>query len=360
MSDDPARLRVHVVSSSGALGGAELALLTFLEHRPADVAATATVIGPGPLAAALAAAGVPAEQSSELAGRPSPLAALRFTLALARRLRRERPDAVWLAGQKAAMLGAPAARLARMPAVWHKVDFTRDALLARPLAALAGRVIAVSEAAAAAVPARRVLGVVGPPVRLPEDLRAQPDPARPAIGTLGRLVAYKGHDRIVRAAALLTPPPRVVLAGAPEQPGYEDELRALAAQLGVEVELPGFVEPAAVLRDLTVFVNATYVDEHGYGREALSGAMIEASWVGLPVVAVAGGGTAEGLRDGETGTLVAAAEPELLATAIGRYLADPALTARTGEAGAAFARERFAPAPAAERLFALLSSSARS
>src|SRR4051812_49721000 len=137
-------MNVHVVASSGELGGAELALLTFLEHRPQDVAATATVIGEGPLAAALERAGVPAEQHPELTGRPAAPAALRFSRALARRLRAERPDVVWLAGQKAAALGAPAARLARVPAVWHKVDFTRDDLLARPLGALAGRVIAVS------------------------------------------------------------------------------------------------------------------------------------------------------------------------------------------------------------------------
>jgi glycosyltransferase involved in cell wall biosynthesis len=359
-------MRVHVVASTGELGGAELALVTFLEHRPADVAAEASVIGSGPLAGALEAAGVPAAESHALSGRPSPLAAARFAAGLRTRLRAQRPDVVWLVGQKAAVLGAPAARLARVPAVWHKVDFTRDGLVARPLAALAGRVVAVSEAAAAAVPRRRVLGVVGPPIRLPADLRAAPDPATPAIGTLGRLVPYKGHDRILRAAALLSdahPALRVVLAGsgAREHPGYEGELRALAAELGLgdRVELPGFADPAEVLGGLTVFVNATYVDEHGFGREALSGAMLEASWAGLPVVAVAGGGTAEGLVDGETGTLVADADPALLAAAIEPFLDNPALATRTGAAGAAFARERFAPGPAAERLFALLRPSAR-
>jgi glycosyltransferase involved in cell wall biosynthesis len=354
-------MTIHVVTSSGELGGAELALLTFLEHRPAGIEVSATVIGEGPLAARLEAIGVQAGTAEALTGRPSPLAAARFTAALARRLRAAPPEVVWLAGQKATVLGAPAARAARVPAVWHKVDFTRDALLARPLAALAGRVIAVSEAAAAAVPRKRVLGIVGPPVALPEDLHTAPDPAAPAIGTLGRLVPYKGQDVIIRAAALLEPRPRVVLAGgaAREHPGYEGELRALAAELGVDVDLPGFADPAAVLGSLTVYVNATHRDEQGFGLEALSGAMLEASWVGLPVVAVAGGGTAEGLIDGETGTLVSAADPGLLAGALKRYLDDPALAARHGSAGAAFARERFAPQPAAERLFGLLRSSAR-
>lgn len=357
-------MRIHVVTSSGELGGAELALLTFLQHRPPGVEVTATVVGEGPLVERLAALGVApgagGALGATLAGRPSPLAAARFTAALAGLLRAQRPGVVWLAGQKAAVLGAPAARVAHVPAVWHKVDFTRDALVARPLAALSGRVVAVSEAAAAAVPRRRVLGVVGPPVALPDDLRAAPDPARPAIGTLGRLVPYKGQDLIVRAAALLDPAPRVVLAGGParEHPGYERELRALADELGVELELPGFAEAADVLRGLSVYVNATHRDARGFGLEALSGAMLEASWAGLPVVAVAGGGTAEGLVDGATGTLVAQPDPAQIADAVGRYLDDPQLAARHGTAGAAFARERFAPGPAAERLFALLSASA--
>jgi phosphatidylinositol alpha-1,6-mannosyltransferase len=94
----------------------------------------------------------------------------------------------------------------------------------------------------------------------------------------------------------------------------------------------------------------------GFGLQGLSGAMLEASWVGLPVVATRGGDTVEGMRDGVTGTLVEAADPAGLATALGTYLRDPELARRTGQAGRRFTRERFvAPAPASARLFEVLS-----
>jgi glycosyltransferase involved in cell wall biosynthesis len=82
--------------------------------------------------------------------------------------------------------------------------------------------------------------------------------------------------------------------------------------------------------------------------------MLEASWVGLPVVATRAGGTPEGVDDGVTGTLTKPGDPAALASAIAPYLRDRALARRTGEAGARLARERFAPATAALRLFAAL------
>jgi phosphatidylinositol alpha-1,6-mannosyltransferase len=109
-----------------------------------------------------------------------------------------------------------------------------------------------------------------------------------------------------------------------------------------------------LLPTLDVLVNATHRDRQGFGLEGLSGAMLEASWVGVPVVATDGGGTAEGLVDGVTGTLVASPEPERLAAAIAPYLRDRELNERIGEAGRAFAREHCDPARASTRLFGLL------
>jgi phosphatidylinositol alpha-1,6-mannosyltransferase len=214
---------------------------------------------------------------------------------------------------------------------------------------------------------RKVVAVVGPPVRLPGDAAVTPAVAPSAIGTLGRLEPVKGQERIVRAAALLSdefPDLRVVLWGeeSPAWPGYAGELRALAAELGLgeRVELPGYTDDAvAALGRLTVFVTATWRDERGYGWEGLSGAMLEAAWVGLPVVAARGGGTAEGLVDGVTGTLVDGADPALLARAIAPYLRDPTAARAAGAAGRAWVRERFAPEPAAGRLFGALASVAR-
>ena len=60
-----------------------------------------------------------------------------------------------------------------------------------------------------------------------------------------------------------------------------------------------------------------------------------------PVVATPVGGTPELVVDEETGLLVPPRDPERLAAAIGRVLADPELATRLGEAGRRRAAESF-------------------
>jgi glycosyltransferase involved in cell wall biosynthesis len=358
-------MRVLAVSSYGFLGGGELSMAEFIANRPAGVEVEALLVEDGPLRAHLRERGVPTWVASGYGGRPSPARAARFTRSLRLLLGETGPDVVWATGLKAASMAVSACRIARVPIVWHKIDFSLDETLTRPLASAVNGVVSVSDAVAQALgPAlrrRRLLAVVGPPVRLSLDLRV--DPAEPpAIGTLATLTPIKGQRHIVQAAGALLgefPQLRVVLAGgaAPNHPEYPGELRTLAEDLGLgeRLELTGFVQDVeAVLRRLTVFVNATYRDQHGFGWEGLSGAMLEASWAGLPVVATRGGGTAEGLRDGVSGTLVEPADPAALAAAIAPYLRDCELARRTGEAGWRFTRERFAPRVAAARLFGAL------
>ena len=361
-------MKVLAIASHAGGGGAELTFAAFLRHRPADVEARVLVLGEGPLVGMLAGQGDAPRTVAGYDGRPTAARVARFTRELRGIIRSECPDVVWAMGVKAAILSAPAGRLTRVPVVWHKVDFSYDRSLARPTAAAVRGVVGVSEAVLAGLGPfrRRRLGVVFPPVTLPADLARDPGRESNRIGMLGRLTPYKGLDPVIRAAALLRdrfPGLRVILAGeeAPEAPGYRDRLAALAAEVGIAdaVELPGFVDPQDLLPTLDALVNATHRDERGFGLEGLSGAMLEASWVGVPVVATRGGGTAEGLIDGVTGTLVDAAAPQRLADAIGRYLADRELNERVGEAGRSFARERCDPARASARLFELLSGVAR-
>ncbi|MGI8511013.1 MAG: glycosyltransferase family 4 protein [Solirubrobacteraceae bacterium] len=357
-------MRVLAVASYGTLGGAELALVEFLEHRPADVEPHSLLVEDGPLRARLAERGVPVWTAAGYEGRPGPADMGRFSRSLAPLLRELGPDVVWAVGLKAATLAAPACRLTRTPLMWHKVDFSLDGRVTKPLGLAVNGVVSVSEAAAEALgplKGRRLVDVVGPPVPLPRDLRVVPQESPPAIGTLGRLIPIKGQHHIIRAAALLCeefPDLQVVLAGegSPAYPDHPAALRELARETGLRdrVEFAGFVDPASALARLTVFVNATYRDEQGYGWEGLSGAMLEASWAGLPVVATRAGGTAEGVRDGITGTLVDEADPAQLAAAIGPYLRDHELARRIGAAGAAFARGHFAPEVVAARLFSAL------
>lgn len=360
-------MKVLAISSYGGLGGAELHLATFAEYRPPDVMIEALVLQPGPLADRLAALGIPT-WTAPYGARPDLARVARFTRPFARLLRESTPDVVWAKGQKAALLAAPACRLLGVPLVWHKVDFSFDRQLAVPLAAASDGVIGVSRAVLAALgPLRRarVLGVAGVPVRLPLDTIARADPERPVITSLARLVPYKGLHHVIEAAAELRdefPALRVVLAGGEvaEYPEYRQRLVDLAEARGIgeQVDLPGFVDdPVSLLERTTVFVSATYRDEQGFGWEGLPGAVLEASWVGVPVVATRAGGTLESVHDGETGTLVDS-DAEL-APAIASYLRDPELAARRGAAGRDFARARCAPYPASERLFAMLRTAAR-
>ena len=354
------------IASSGELGGAELSLLTFLARRPPRIEPSVLILGDGPLRERLVALGVPVLTEPGLAARPTARTAAGFAFRLRRVLRELRPQVVWAVGIKAATLSVGPCRTARTPMLWHKVDLSHDGRVARALAAASSGVVAVSEATAAGLGGdRHLLGVVGPALELDPDLVAEPDPEHPVIGSVGRLVPYKGHHLVVASAGLLLdefPGLRVVLAGPPDpkHPEYAAQLDRAIADAGLDgrVELPGFVPVATVLRRLSVYVNATYRDERGYGLEGLGASMIEASWAGVPVVAAAGGGVEEVVVPGTTGTVVPSPEPELLADAVRAYLRDPELAARTGAAGRALVRDRFDPGKTVERVVALLDQAA--
>jgi glycosyltransferase involved in cell wall biosynthesis len=362
-------VKVLAIASYGRLGGAELAMTEFLAHRPPGVDVAAVVIGSGELAQKLAAADVAAWQAVDLDGKPSPSDLAAFARGLSRVIERERPDVVWAVGRKAAIMAVPTSSHRHIPLVWWKVDFSLDHLVAKPLARAVDGVVSVSQAAAEAIGPRlrqaKLLGVVGPPVALDEAVRARLDPSGHVVGTLGTLMPIKGHHVLLRATAHLVAEfgeLQVRIGGGParEFPHYGAELGELAAELGVSdhVQWLGFTDAATFLEQLNVYVNAT--GRHGaYGFEGLSGAMLEASWAGVPVVATRGGGTPEGMVDGVTGTLVEPDDPQALAAAIAGYLRDPDAAARAGQAGREFARQRFAPRHVAEAMFGYLESVAR-
>ena len=69
--------------------------------------------------------------------------------------------------------------------------------------------------------------------------------------------------------------------------------------------------------------------------------IVEAMASGKPVVASAHGGPTEIVRDGETGLLVPPNDPDALADALARLIADPALRRRMGAAGRRRAVKRY-------------------
>jgi glycosyltransferase involved in cell wall biosynthesis len=356
-------VRVLFVFSTGQPGGAELAVLPALRHRPADVVAHAVLLSPGPFERELEA------ESLSTAAAPAANTTLCARARLVRWVDRElaafRPDVIHAVGNKAALASLLPGRRRRVPLVWHKMDFWYDRRGAGMLARQCRMVVAVSAAVGKVVPQDRVR-IVYPAIRLADELGPDASRSPVTVGSVGRLEPTKGHHRIVEAAGRLRaefPDIRVVIAGAvPHAPGYAARLMDTARAAGIadRLEVLGHVERVEdVLQRLAVFVSASYRDERGRGGEGLSVALAAASWSGLPVVATLSGGTPEQVVDGVTGILVPPEDPERLAAAMAHFLADPAAAEAAGRAGAALARERFGPREVARQLFAVLRECAR-
>jgi glycosyltransferase involved in cell wall biosynthesis len=147
---------------------------------------------------------------------------------------------------------------------------------------------------------------------------------------IGRHVAVKGIDVLLRAWALLQRPTglRLILAGnGPEH----DKLQALAHDLGVRdsVDFPGAVSNVPeILAGSGLYVQASH-------QEGLPNAVLEAMASGLAVVATRVSGHEDVVQHGSTGLLVERDNPEALAAAMQALLDDPGLRWRMGKAGRA-------------------------
>ena len=87
--------------------------------------------------------------------------------------------------------------------------------------------------------------------------------------------------------------------------------------------------------------------------EAFPLAILEAMLAGLPVVATDVGSVAEAVTDGETGLIVPPDDPEALAAALERLLADGELRARFGRSARARAELQFTSSALARNFEAL-------
>jgi glycosyltransferase involved in cell wall biosynthesis len=150
------------------------------------------------------------------------------------------------------------------------------------------------------------------------------------IGYVGRLQTGKGVFDLLAAFRLLAarmPDSHLVLVG--EGPDA-DGLRSRVArwQLAGRVHLAGYqADPWPWHRAFDCLVLAS--PEH----EGISQSLRQAMFAGCPVVATNVGGSAEVIRDGETGLLVPPADAQRLAEALERVLHDPvASAARAGRA----------------------------
>lgn len=146
-----------------------------------------------------------------------------------------------------------------------------------------------------------------------------------AIGFLGRVVMEKGLPEFAETMKALTRrgvPHKVLVLG-------DGPARGWFAEQVPEARFAGYLKGAELGRwvaGMDVFFNPSITETFG-------NVTLEAMACGVPVVAARATGSTTLVRDGETGTLVPPGDTDGFADAIQRYVEDPALRRRHGDAG---------------------------
>jgi glycosyltransferase involved in cell wall biosynthesis len=170
---------------------------------------------------------------------------------------------------------------------------------------------------------------------------------------------FKGIEYLVRATAILQsqwPGLRVVSIGGP--PAYHPETRERLLEerrrCGVESAFE-FMGPQdsdtvrAMLQRTKVFALPSIIDDEGH-MDGLPIALLEAAASGLPMVSTAVAGIPDIVVDGVTGIIVPQRDPEALAEAISRLLADPNLRERMGQAARQLVEGEFSREVSGQRM----------
>jgi glycosyltransferase involved in cell wall biosynthesis len=171
--------------------------------------------------------------------------------------------------------------------------------------------------------------------------------AEPTVCMVANFSEYKDHTSVIEAMARVrqqVPDARLVLVG------HDIGTLAASQRLVAERGLAGSVtfvtdtdDPLPYVAGSDVCVLASTLNE------GISNAILEYMALSKPVVATAGGGTAEVVVNGETGILVPSHAPAALADQVVALLTSPARAVQLGQAGRhrvvrAFSREHMVQA----------------
>jgi glycosyltransferase involved in cell wall biosynthesis len=212
---------------------------------------------------------------------------------------------------------------------------------------LARRLTRLAPEAASRLSVVRMGAEIGPPPepgaaeRLRDELGAR---GRTVALFLGRLIAVKGVDVLVDAAAL-APGVDVWIAG--DGPDLE-RLRERARAAKLRVSFLGRIDRRRrrlALEACDAVVVPSRIEPNGRA-EGSPVVCAEGLAAGRPVVATKTGGIVEVIEDGRTGLLVPPDDPDALARALERLAADAALGARLRAGAEAASREVSAEATA--------------
>ena len=184
---------------------------------------------------------------------------------------------------------------------------------------------------------------------LPEHEVSVPSRDEPIVLGIGRIVAEKGMDYLVRTFAKIRHRAKLIIVG--EGPALES-LKSLAQELEVSdrISFPGWLphdKLAAFYRQCAVVVVPSVAPE-SFGMVG-----IEAMSYGKPVLAFDVGGISDWLQHGETGFLVPPRDEAGLREKINTLIERPELAEQMGEKARKAAIERFSPKRHVERLISV-------
>lgn len=340
-------------------GGGELMLLDLLRQAEhSGITWRLVVFEEGPLVEQARALGI--DTTVVTAGRLRHVHRYVQTVFTLARLART-ADAVFSWMPKAQLYGAPAAVLARKPALWFQLAVPRRTAWLDVVTNLlpASGILTLSkegQAAQARMWPHRRTRLVYPGVDLGRfDPAAAPGsrdaretlglpPDVPIVGVVARLQRWKGIHLLIEAllsVAQAFPGTVAVIVGGSHalEPGYEPELHWIAEQLGVAEQ----VIFAGLRTDIPLWLSAMDVVVHPAADEPFGISVVEAMAMRKPVVASDSGGPLEIIEDGENGLLFRTGDAAQLAEAIMRLLADPERAALIG-ANASARAEAFSSA----------------
>jgi glycosyltransferase involved in cell wall biosynthesis len=147
------------------------------------------------------------------------------------------------------------------------------------------------------------------------------EPTERYVVNVGGLYYGKGAERTIRALGTIEKGtrPDLVWVGNFADGGYETEIRKLAAECGVSLDLKVKVsdtELVSILSRAAAMVYTPRLEPFGF-------VPLEANACGVPVIAIAEGGVRETVQHGKNGLLVNDADPVALGKAIESVLENP-------------------------------------
>ncbi len=376
--------RVLFLSHTGAISGAEMVLLDIVGVCDSPAA---FLFEDGTLGAKLRGLGVKVLQTRFGAGfsrikrdsslaQAVPLAGKMSALIAELALAALRYDVLYANSQKAFVLGAFAAAIARRPLIWHLHDIIGEAYFGagqrRLQIGLANRfakcVIAPSKSVAEAFIAeggRPALTRIVPngldiePGQPPKALlrRELGLPSGPLIGVFSRLAPWKGQHVVLRSLAGL-PDVQCIVAGSAlfGEGAYAESLRTLASNLGIENRVTFLGQRSDVpqlMRAVDIVIHPS-VDPEPFGRT-----LVEAMLARTAVIATDAGAAAEILAGGEAGKLVPAGDADALTEAIRGALVQNGTLALQIDKAEARAREVYGVGPMRSAIAGLIARAAK-